>query len=405
MTTSSGKQSTILGNATRVTHLGRDPSSQHGMVNMPVYHASTILFPDLASLRKIPGLKDKQGQLVYGRTGTPISFALEEAIATLEHGHRGFVVCSGLAAISTAILAFVSHGDHILVADAVYAPTRQFCDGPLARFGVTTSYYDPVIGDGIGDLIQANTRLIYTESPGSQTFEVQDLPAISAVAHQHDVLVLMDNTWATPLYFQPFPHGVDVSIHAATKYIVGHADAMLGMIVANSKTHTAIRDAVWALGQCAGPDDIYLALRGLRTLSTRLQCHQDNALHIARWLQQQPDVVRVLHPGLPDHPGHALWQRDFTGCSGLFSFLLKPGPEEALAAMLDSMRLFGMGFSWGGYESLIIPANPAANRTARPWNEAGNLIRVHVGLEAVDDLLADLAQGLMRYHKGCQTHA
>ncbi|HED12722.1 MAG TPA: cystathionine beta-lyase [Gammaproteobacteria bacterium] len=386
---------------TLITHLGNHPKQHNGIINMPVYHASTILFPDLASLRKIPAHKDEPGQLVYGRTGTPTSFALQDAISTLENGYQSYVTCSGLAAITTAILAFVDRGDHILVADSVYGPTRHFCDGPLARLGVQTTYYDPTIGTGIGNLITSNTRFIYTESPGSLTFEIQDLPAISTIAHQHNILVLMDNTWATPLYFQPFSHGVDVSIHAATKYIVGHADAMLGLIVANKQTNASIRDAVWMLGQCAGPDDIYLALRGLRTLATRLQCHQDNALVIAHWLQQQPAVLNVLHPGLPDHPGHILWQRDFTGSSGLFSFILKPGPERALAAMLDDMRLFGMGFSWGGYESLMIPTDPAANRTVRPWSEPGNLLRVHIGLEAVDDLITDLALGLERYLKYC----
>jgi len=390
---------------TLATHLGNNPRQHYGIVNMPVYHASTILFPDLASLRKVPELRDEPGKPVYGRTGTPTSFALQDAISTLENGYQSYLTCSGLAAITTAILAFVDRGDHILVSDSVYAPTRHFCDGPLARLGVQTSYYDPIIGAGIGGLIQHNTRLIYTESPGSQTFEIQDLPAISSIAHQLDVLVLMDNTWATPLYFQPFSHGVDISIHAATKYIVGHADAMLGIIVANEKTHLAVRDAVWLLGQCAGPDDVFLALRGLRTLPTRLQCHQDNALYVARWLQQQPDVLKVLHPGLPDHPEHGLWQRDFSGASGLFSVLLRPGPEQALAAMLDGMRLFGMGYSWGGYESLIIPADPTGNRTTRPWNEEGNLLRLHIGLEAVSDLIKDLEQGLNRYHRQCNRHA
>jgi len=386
------------------THLGRNPQRYDGIVNMPVYHASTVLFPDLASLRNIPKLRDRPGRPVYGRTGTPTSFALQDAIATLENGHSSYLTCSGLSAITTAILAFVGRGDQILVSDSVYAPTRQFCDGPLARLGVQTHYYDPTIGAGIGELIQHTTRLIFTESPGSQTFEIQDLPAISRIAHDHDIPVLMDNTWATPLFFQPFAHGVDVSIHAATKYIVGHADAMLGIIVANKQHHTTIRDAVWALGQCAGPDDVYLALRGLRTLPIRLQRHQNSALRIARWLQQQTDVLKVLHPALPEHPGHPLWQRDFTGSTGLFSFLLKPGPEQALAALLDPLRLFGMGYSWGSYESLIIPADPSENRSARPWTEPGWLLRLHIGLESVDDLLDDLEQGLKRYHQQGNNH-
>jgi len=303
---------------------------------------------------------------------------------------------SGLAAITTAVLAVVNAGDHILVTDSVYRPTRHFCDTVLTRLGVETTYYDPLIGSGIGDLIRDNTRLVYVESPGSQTFEMQDLPAIAEVAHSRDVLVFFDNTWGTPLFCQPFALGADISIQAATKYIIGHADAMLGVVTANDKTAAALRNLHGTLGLCAGPDDVYLGLRGMRTMAVRLNRHSESALAMANWLREREEVARVLHPALEDDPGHAIWKRDFTGSSGLFSVILKPCSKDAVAAMLDDLALFGMGFSWGGFESLVVPFDPRAYRTATQWDAEGPALRFHIGLEDVADLQADLDAGFAR---------
>jgi cystathionine beta-lyase len=332
----------------------------------------------------------------YGRSGTPTVRALEEAIATVEGGEATVVTGSGYQAISTAILAFADSGDHILVADSVYNPTRHFCDRQLARLGVETTYYDPVIGAGIEGLIRPNTRLIFTESPGSQTFEVQDIPAIAAVAARHKLWLLLDNTWATPLYFRPFEHGVDVSIQAATKYIVGHADAMLGAITSNARAAKQIAHTKELLGVCPGSEETYLGMRGLRTLATRLVQHQRSGFEIAQWLEARPEVARVLHPGLPSHPQHDIWKRDFLGATGLFSIVLQPTPTHAVAAMLDGLKLFGMGFSWGGYESLVIPFDPTSYRTATSWDAEGPALRFHIGLEDVEDLKADLDAGFAR---------
>lgn len=377
---------------TRVTTLGRDPHRHHGIVNPPVYHASTILYPTLEAL-DAPRTRDGY---YYGRYGTPTTRALAEAVAALEGGDAGFVVGSGKTAITTVLLGLTRAGDHILVTDSAYQPTRGFADGVLRRFGVETTYYDPRIGAGIDELIRPNTRLVFTESPGSITFEVQDIPAIVAAAHRRDVPVVMDNTWSAGLYFKPFAHGVDVSIQAATKYVTGHSDVMLGTITTTEALRGPIQDAFNELAGAPGPDDCYLALRGLRTMATRLARHQETALEIARWLERRPEVEAVLHPALESHPDHALWRRDFTGSSGLFAFRLPPVSRTALAAMLDHMELFGMGYSWGGYESLLIPTAPAKIRTAVPWPEAGQLLRIHVGLEHPDDLIRDLEAGFAR---------
>lgn len=379
---------------TLLTHAGNHPRDNFGIVNPPVYRASTVLFPTVAAFDKAQA--DRFAQVTYGRYGTPTTFAFEEAIAALEGGGRAVTLPSGMAAAVAALLAFLKSGDHLLMVDSVYSPVRTVCDRVLAGFGIETTYYDPSLGGDIARLIRPATRVVYVEAPGSLTFEMQDVPAVTAAAHAAGAVVLMDNTWATPLFFKALRHGVDAVIHAATKYIAGHADVMLGVVVAREEHWRRIKTMAHALGHGAAPDDCYLALRGLRTLSVRLARHQASALRIARWLAERPEVDRVLCPALPGDPGHALWRRDFTGASGLFSVLLKPCPEAAVAAMLDGMRLFGIGASWGGYESLILPVHPQGVRTARPWTEAGPLLRLHVGLEDPDDLLADLAQGLDR---------
>lgn len=377
-------------NRTRLVHAGRSPSNQHGFVNPPVYRGSTVLFPTVESLEL------RNQEYTYGRRGTPTVRALEQALAELDGGERALLTPSGLSAISTALLAFVRAGDHILVTDSVYQPARRFCDRVLSRLGVETTYYDPLAGAAISELIRPNTRLVYTESPGSQTFEVQDLPAIAEAAHRGGALVLFDNTWATPLYFQPFAHGADVSIHAATKYVVGHADAMLGAVTASADTAEALLAIHGDLGLCPGPDDAYLGLRGLRTMAVRLDRHQASGLEMARWLRARPEVARVLHPGLEDDPGHGLWKRDFTGASGLFSVVLNPCGPGAVASMLDGLELFGMGYSWGGFESLVVPFDPTAYRVATAWRAEGPALRFHIGLEDVDDLKADLDRGFRR---------
>lgn len=375
---------------TRLSHAGRDPSRQHGFVNTPIYRGSTILFPT------VEALEGNAQDFTYGRLGTPTVRALEEAIAELEGGHRTLLAPSGLSAIATSLLAFLSAGDEVLVVDSIYRPARRFCDNVLKRLGVTITYYDPLIGAGIDRLIGKRTKVVFTESPGSQTFEVQDIPAIAKAAHEAGAVVILDNTWATPLFFKPFAHGADVSIQAATKYIGGHADIMLGAITMNEKTAVAIGKTHEDLGLCVGPEDVYLGLRGLRSLGVRLARHQQSALEMARWLAERPEVARVIHPGLPSDPGHAIWSRDFTGASGLFSIVLKPVTHARLAAMLDGLTLFGMGYSWGGFESLIIPFNPKDYRSATQWQADGPALRLHIGLEDVDDLKADLDAGFAR---------
>jgi cystathionine beta-lyase len=303
------------------------------------------------------------------------------------------LVPSGLAAISSALLAVVHSGDHILVTDSAYQPTRNFCEQVLKRLGVTTTYFDPLIGAPLADLFKANTRLVYLESPGSLSFEMQDTAALAKIAHEKGALVLMDNTWATPLFFQPLDHGADLAIQAGTKYIGGHSDVMLGTISANAATVAELKNTVRLSGLCEGPDDVYLGLRGLRTLSVRLDRHFESGVKVARWLEARPEVSRMLHPALPSHPGHAIWKRDFTGASGLFSMVLKPVPQKAVYAFLDELELFGIGASWGGYESLAIPFDCSPVRTATKWAPGGPTVRFHIGLEAVEDLCADLERG------------
>ncbi|MGA7455905.1 MAG: cystathionine beta-lyase [Methyloceanibacter sp.] len=375
---------------TRLAHAGREPARQHGFVNTPIYRGSTVIFPTVAALEA------NDQAFTYGRLGTPTVRALEEAIAELEGGHRTLLTPSGLSAIATSLLAFLAADDELLIVDSVYRPARRFCDNVLKRLGVTIIYYDPHIGGDIARLITKKTKVVFTESPGSQTFEVQDIPAIAKAAQAAGAVVILDNTWATPLYFKPFAHGADVSVQAATKYIGGHADIMLGSITMNEKTLGTVAKTHEDLGLCVGPEDVYLGLRGLRSLGVRLARHQQSALEIARWLAERPEVARVIHPGLPSDPGHTIWKRDFTGASGLFSIVLKPVPHERLAAMLDGLSLFGMGYSWGGFESLILPFDPRAYRSATQWQAEGPALRLHIGLEDVDDLKADLDAGFAR---------
>jgi cystathionine beta-lyase len=373
---------------TLATHAGRMSAAHFGVVNTPVYRASTILYPNLAALEA------GAAPYIYGRRGTPSSASFEEAVTALEGGARSFVCPSGLGAIAFALQAVCNAGDHLLMVDSCYGPTRLFCDRTLKRFGIETSYYDPAIGSAIAELFRPNTRAVFCESPGSLTFEVQDVPVIAVVAHKRGAAVLLDNTWATPLFFDAFAHGVDLSIQAATKYVGGHADVMIGYVTANEAWNSRLAQAHADLGLYASGDDCFLALRGLRTMAVRLARHQETALTLARWLEAQPVVSRVLHPALQSDPGHAIWKRDFKGASGLFGVVLKPVAHEKLAAFMDSLELFGMGFSWGGYESLIVPAK--IQRTARPFAAEGPVVRIHAGLEDANDLIADLEQGLAK---------
>lgn len=382
--------------ATLVVEGGRRPEWTQGVVNPPVYHASTCVFPTLAAFDA--ALRNPEGGLYYGRKGTPTIWALEEALTQIEPGAAGTKVFpSGVAAIATALLAVVKTGDHVLMVDSTYEPTRAFCDKMLKSMGVETTYYAPGIGAGIAELMQPNTRVVFTESPGSLTFEVQDLPAIAEVAHANGAAVILDNTWATSLYLPSIPLGVDMVVQAITKYVGGHSDLMMGSVTANTRWLPALKAATYRLGQCVGPDDAMLALRGLRTLAVRLERHYASGLKVAEWLAQHPLVERVLHPALPGCPGHEIWKRDFKGATGLFAFILNRGSRADLAAMVDHMHHFKMGFSWGGYESLILPIDPSSIRTATKWQTAHPMLRLHIGLEDPHDLISDLSQGLERY--------
>jgi cystathionine beta-lyase len=392
-----------FGRDTLLVHTGGEPSDRHGAVNPPVYRASTILFPTVAEWNAAHRRPGRFDVVRYGQIGTPTTFALEEAIATIEGGHGAMLLPSGLAAITTALYALLEQGDHLLMVDTVYQPTRHFCDEVLSRAGVTTTYYDPLIGSEIHTLFQPNTRVVFLESPGSLTFEVQDVPAIASAAHAAGVTVVMDNTWASPYFFPAITRGVDVSIQAATKYIGGHADVMLGTITTTEALYQRVRSMIAELGMCVSPDDAYLALRGLRTLGIRLERHQRNALKVAEWLTGRSEVARVLYPALPSDPGHAIWKRDFLGASGLLGVVLNPVSKAAVNAMLEGLELFGIGASFGGFESLAVPTNPARSRSATRWQEPGPSVRLHIGLEDPDDLIADLDQGFERMRSAAST--
>jgi cysteine-S-conjugate beta-lyase len=389
-----GGRSNPLKPETALVTAGRDTEAQKGFINPPVVHGSTVLYPTAEDLHA------HRGEFQYGRHGTPTTKALQQALMALEGPQCAGVglAPSGLSAVTTTLLAVLSAGDHLLVCDNVYRPSRNFCDGLLARYGVETTYFDPLIGAGIAEMFKPNTKAVLVEAPGSQSFEMPDIPAIASVAHARGVLVIDDNTWATPLYHRSLDQGVDISMMAATKYVGGHSDIMFGTISANARAWPMVAEAIRLLGVCAGPDDVFLALRGLRTLAVRLAQHHRSGIEMARFLATRPEVVRVLHPALEDDPGHAIWKRDFTGASGLFSVVLKAAPQKAVDALLDAVKLFGLGYSWGGFESLIIPFDCAPYRTATEWAPVGPALRLHIGLENVEDLKADLEHGFTAFN-------
>lgn len=381
---------------TKLAKLGRSAASAPRTVNLPVTRASTVVFGSLDELDAVQRRFDA-GEVVptYGILNMPLRAAFEELMVEVEGGHRAVTLPSGLAAVAVALLAALKAGDHVLVTDSCYGPTRRFCDRMLRRYGIETSYYDPLVGAGIAELMKPNTRAVYLESPGSYTFEVQDFPAIAKAAHERGAAVIQDNTWATGLRFRSFDHGADLVVQAATKYPGGHSDVLIGAVIANEAWWPSLREASRDLGQTASPDDVFLALRGMRTLDVRLAQHEASALAIAKRLAEHPKVRRVLHPALPGDPGHALWKRDFLGATGLFAIELDALPRPRLASFIESLECFAMGYSWGGYESLAIPAKLKGVRTVNPW-KGGTLVRLQIGLEDPEDLLADLEQGLAR---------
>lgn len=387
---------------TKLINAGRMSKWTRGVVNPPVERASTVVFDSIKEMKHATANKANQ-VLFYGRRGTTTSFAFSDAMTELEGGAGCALYPSGTAAITSAILSFVEAGDHILMVDNAYEPTRDFCDKILKKFGVETTYYDPLIGKNIASLIKSNTRVIFLESPGSITMEIQDVPGISEVAHQNDCIVMLDNTWGSGINFKPFEHGVDISIQAATKYIVGHSDVMLGTATATEAFWPQLRENSYTLGQCTSPDDLYLALRGIRTLDVRMKQHQQSALKVANWLKSRPEVETILHPAFDTCPGHEFFERDFEGSNGLFSFVLNRGDQKSLTAYLDGMSHFKMGYSWGGFESLILGVSSLKSmRTATTWKYDFPLIRVHIGLENVDDLIEDLERGFERLNQAIE---
>lgn len=382
---------------TLLAHLGREPWSQSGYVSPPIHRGSTVLFETLEECVGAHDVDFKDGPFTYGLLGTPVERQLESALAALDGGDGAILLGSGLAAISTALNANLSAGDHLLMVDTCYWPTRKCCDDFLARMGIETTYYDPMIGTGIEELIRSNTRVLFMESPGSRTFEVQDIPGMVEVAHTRDLVSIVDNTWATPLLFRPIEHGADVVVHALTKYIGGHSDLMLGAVVARDRAQwDRLKATAMDLGHGCSPDDAWLGLRGLRTLGVRLRRSGESSLQFARWLQSRPEVAHVLHPALPGCPGHEYFNRDFDGTAGVFSIVLAPIQEPELANLLEGLRLFKMGYSWGGFESLVLPFDPLENRTTSTWAHTGHCLRFSIGLEDPEDLIADFHAGLDR---------
>lgn len=383
--------SSSYGDETVLTHLGRNPKDQHGFVNTPVVRGSTVLFESFEEL------ESGKRQYAYGRHGNPTNDAVRHVITNLERADDTFLAPSGLSAISTALTAVAHSGDHILISDSAYEPTRQFCESVLRPNKIDIEYYDPRIGSRISDLIRSNTTAILTESPGSLTFEVQDLPAIAQARGNREIAIIADNSWATPLYYKPLELGADIVVHAGTKMFVGHSDVLFGTISTNEKWTSKVRSAYKAMGVCVSPEDSFLVARGLRTLSLRMKEHQKRALDLAHWLEGHVLVEKVIHPALKQHPDHDIFMRDFTGSGSLFAFTLKDAPKKAVSEMLNHMRLFGMGYSWGGFESLILPVTIKQQRSATRWKEEGNLFRLHVGFEDIDDLKADLEDAIKRY--------
>ena len=379
-----------LRSRSRLVLLGRDSEQSQGFVNLPPFRGSTVLYPNAATF------ESNAQRYTYGRRGTPTTEALSSAWSDISGAAGTVLVPSGLAAVVAALMTALGAGDHLLMTDSAYGPSRAFANKTLKRMGVETTYYDPQIGAGIEALMRPNTKAVFTESPGSLSFEIQDVPAIAEVAHARGACVILDNTWATPLFFTPHAHGVDLTIEAGTKYLSGHSDLLLGLVSANGAWFERLHRAVGMMGIPPGPEDLFLALRGLRTMELRLREAERQGLALARWLQVRPEVMRVIHPALPDNPGHAIWKRDFTGSSGLFSVVLKPASPAAVAAMLDGLELFGLGASWGGYESLVIPFDCTAHRTATKWAPGGPTLRCSVGLEDIEDLKADLDRGFAR---------
>ena len=382
---------------TRAAHLGRHSRRFMGAVNTPVFRATTMLFRTVSDLEK--AARNEYDGIGYGLHGLPTVTDLQDAVATIEGAHGALAVPSGLTATTLPLIALTHPGDHVLVTDAVYGPTRRFCDNHLRRLGISVEYYDPLAGAAIAHAFRPGTKVVFAESPGSLTFEVQDVPALAAAAHAHGARLVLDNTWATPLGFRAFDHGVDVSVHAATKYIGGHSDVLLGLVVANAETYPALHRLWTDMGVTPSSDDCFLGLRGLRTLQVRLLRHEASALGVANWLVRRPEVRRVLHPALPGDRGHQIWRRDFRHASGLFGVVLEPVDASAVARMLDGMRLFGMGWSWGGFESLMVPTWPERARTVTAWNAGGPSLRLHIGLEDPQDLIEDLDEGLARLRR------
>jgi cystathionine beta-lyase len=379
------------GDNTKLVHGGRRREWRGRIVNPPVHRASTVLFDSVEEMR---AAGPRFGEPYYGLHGTPTQWALAEALTELEPGAGGTMLyANGLAAVTAPLLAVLKSGDELLITDNVYGPTRRFCDGFLRQSGIATRYYDPMIGEGIEALIGPATRAVFMESPGSGTLEVQDVPAICRVAKARGLVTLLDNTWATPLLFPALSRGVDLSILAGTKYVGGHADVMLGSVTATPELYPKLERVSWDLGHSVSPDDAWLGSRGLRTMVLRLRQHGESALRMAQWLKGRPEVARVLHPALPDCPGHEFWTRDFKGASGLFSFVLKGGDDAARVRLIDALELFGIGYSWGGFESLAVPVDPRAQRTATRWEAEGPVVRLSIGLEDADDLIADLERG------------
>ncbi len=379
-----------LRSRSRLVHLGRDTETSQGFVNLPPFRGSTVLYPDFATLHS------RNQRYTYGTHGTPTTDALKEAWTDISGAAGTALVPSGLAAIAVALMTALNAGDHLLMTDAAYRPARNFAEATLKRMGIQTTYYDPAIGAGIGELIRPNTRAVFTEAPGSQSLDMQDIPAIAAAAHARGVCVIMDNTWATPLFFSPHAHSVDMAVEAGTKYLSGHSDLLLGLVTANAEWFARLEKCVDLMAIPAGPEDVFLALRGLRTMELRLREAERQALALAKWLQARSEVLRVIHPALAGYPGHEIWKRDFTGSSGLFSIVLKPASDAAVAAMLDGLELFGMGYSWGGFESLVIPFDCTTYRTATRWAPGGPTLRFSVGFEDIEDLKEDLSRGFAR---------